>query len=161
MKTVELLKSEGVIVGGMISREVRGCSGRVGFEIVDLTNSKHGWLAHVSGKTGPSVGKYHVCLGDLDSIGAVSISAAVEKCQAIAIDEIGPMELFSELFKTAVKQALESTKPVLAVVHAKATNPLISVAKGRVDAEVFTVTTANRDVLPRELVQATVCALKY
>jgi nucleoside-triphosphatase len=70
------------------------------------------------------------------------------------------MELFSELFKTAVKQALESTKPVLAVVHAKATNSLISVAKQRADAEVFTVTTANRDMLPRELVHAIVCALK-
>ena len=104
----------------MISREAREGNTRVGFEIIDLTNNKHGWLAHINQKSGPQVGKYHVNLQDLENIGAKAITDAIEKCDVIAIDEIGPMELFSQKFKQAVKQALESKKVVLAVVHAKA-----------------------------------------
>ena len=117
---------------------------RVGFEIIDLTNGKHGWLAHVNQKSGPQVGKYHVNLEDLESIGAKAITEATEKCSVIAIDEIGPMELFSQKFKQAVAAALESGKPVLAVVHAKANDPLITETKQRDDAELFNITLDNR-----------------
>jgi len=150
-KTVEALKAQGVSVGGMISREVREGNIRVGFEIIDLTNNKHGWLAHLNLKGGPQVGKYHVNLRDLESIGAKAIVDATEKCAVVAIDEIGPMELYSEKFKRAVGQALLSRKVVLAVVHAKAKDPLINDAKQREDSETLTVTLANREVLPQKL----------
>ncbi len=153
IKTVELLKTRGVTVGGMVSREVRSCGDRVGFEILDLASGKNGWLAHINQKSGPQVGKYHVCLNDLNNIGAAAIVGALENADVVAIDEIGPMELFSEHFRRAVKQALESSKPVLAVVHAKAKDPLIAEAKQRADAEVFTVTLANRDQLPQMLMK--------
>ena len=152
-KTVETLKAEGISVGGMISREAREGNVRVGFEIIDLTNNKHGWLAHINQRTGPQVGKYHVNLEDMENIGATAIAEAAEKCDVIAIDEIGPMELFSQKFKQAVKQALESRKVVLAVVHAKARDQLINEVKRREDAEIFTVTLANRDSLPEELIK--------
>jgi len=149
-KTVDALKAKGVSVGGMISREVRKDNVRVGFEIVDLTSGKRGWLAHVNGN-GPQVGKYHVNLGDLDKIGTSAITQALEKCNAIAIDEIGPMELYSQKFKQAVAQALESKKLVLAVVHGKAKDPLVTQVKRRVDAEIFNVTFHNRENLPEQL----------
>ncbi len=150
-KTVEALKANGVSVGGMISREVRESGARVGFEILDLTSSRHGWLAHVNQKSGPQVGKYRVNLQDLDQIGVKAIEQALEKCDVVAIDEIGPMELFSQKFKQAVEQALEGKKPILAVVHWKAKDPLITGAKQREDSETFTVTLANRDSLPDQL----------
>jgi nucleoside-triphosphatase len=149
-KTVDALKAKGVSVGGMISREVRKDNVRVGFELVDLTSGKHGWLAHVNGQ-GPQVGKYHVNLEDLDNIGTAAITIALEKCSAIAIDEVGPMELFSEKFKQAVVQALESKKLVLAVVHGKAKDPLVTQVKRRVDAEIFNVMFSNREKLPEQL----------
>ncbi len=148
IKTVEALKAQGVSVGGMISREVREGNTRVGFEIIDLTNGNRGWLAHVNQKVGPQVGKYHVNLGDLECIGAQAILEAVEKCAAVAIDEVGPMELYSQKFKHTVKQALQSGKLVLAVVHAKANGPLINETKQREDAEIFTVTLPNRSSMP-------------
>jgi nucleoside-triphosphatase len=150
-KAVEALKAESVTVGGMISQEAREGNVRVGFEVVDLTNGKHGWLAHVNQKSGPQVGKYRVNIEDLENIGARAITEAVEKCSAVAIDEIGPMELFSQKFKQGVTKALESEKLVLAVVHAKARDSLINYAKQREDAELFTVTLTNRDSLPEKL----------
>jgi nucleoside-triphosphatase THEP1 len=47
-KTVDALKMKGVRVGGMVTREVRKDNVRVGFEILDLTSDKHGWLANVT-----------------------------------------------------------------------------------------------------------------
>jgi nucleoside-triphosphatase len=151
-KTVDALKAKGVSVGGMVSREVREGGVRVGFEILDLTSGKHGWLAHVNG-SGPQVGRYHVNLNDLDNIGTAAIMQALEKCNAIAIDEIGPMELYSQKFKQAVAQALESKKLVLAVVHGKAKDPLVTQVKRRVDAEIFNVTFSNRENLAEQLIR--------
>ena len=151
IKTVEALKAQGVSVGGMVSREARESGERVGFEILDLTSGEHGWLAHVNQKVGPQVGKYRVNIQDLEAIGAEAITEATEKCAVVTIDEIGPMELFSQKFVQTVKQALTSEKVVLAVVHAKARDPLIDEAKQRVNAEIFTVTVANREALPEKL----------
>jgi nucleoside-triphosphatase len=65
IKTVSALKTEGYSVGGMISREDREGETRVGFEILDLNSSRRGWLAHVSQKSGPQVGKYRVNIEEL------------------------------------------------------------------------------------------------
>ena len=46
LKVVEALRAKGYSVGGMISREVRSCGTRIGFEILDLNTGKSGWLAH-------------------------------------------------------------------------------------------------------------------
>lgn len=148
---VNILKENGVYVGGMISREVREKGLRVGFELLDLASKRRGWLAHIAQKEGPQVGKYHVNLSDLEVVGAAAIEQAVEKCAVIVIDEIGPMELFSEKFKQAVQKALESQKPVIATIHWKATDKLISAVKNREDAEILIVTQENRDKLPETI----------
>ena len=156
VKTVDGLKERGVCVGGMISREAREGGARVGFEILDLNTGKDGWLAHMNQKTGPRVAKYRVNMAGLDGVGAQAITNAMGRCNVIAIDEVGPMELFSSKFKTAVRKALESPVLVIAVVHWKADDWLISWAKRREDAETFTVTLENRDALPKLLVKKAV-----
>jgi nucleoside-triphosphatase len=150
-KVVETLKTRGVSVGGMLSREVRKSGIRVGFEILDYSSGNQGWLAHINQNAGPQVGKYRVNIQDLENIGAQAIIDAAQNCKIIAIDEIGPMELYSQKFKQAVELAFQSDKIVLAIVHAKATDPLVTLAKQREDAEIFTITGANRDELPEEI----------
>ena len=144
LKAVEALKSRGYSVGGMVSREVRSCGTRVGFEILDLSSGRRGWLAHVNQPSGPQVGKYRVNLEDLDNIGAVAIVDASENLDVVVVDEIGPMELFSEKFKEAVKRAVEGEKLVVGIVHWKARDKLIEEVKNREDAEVIVVTFENR-----------------
>jgi nucleoside-triphosphatase len=154
LRVVEALKVRGCTIGGMISREVRLYGTRVGFEILDLADSdKHGWLAHVNQKTGPQVGKYRVNLEDLNNVGVEAVLKAVRECDVVAIDEIGPMELFSEKFKRAVLEAVESGKLVIAVVHWKARDKLIEDVKKREDVEIFTVTLENRGELHKTVVQ--------
>lgn len=153
LKIVEALKSRGYSVGGMISREVRAGGTRIGFEILDLACEKRGWLAHVNQKTGPQLGKYRVNLADLDSIGVEAVLKAVRECDVIVIDEIGPMELFSENFRQAVEKAVESGKLMVGVVHWKARDKLVNAVKTRQDAEIFTVTFENRDILHQTVVR--------
>ena len=153
LRVVESLKGKGYSVGGMISREVRSDGVRVGFEVLDLGSGRRGWLAHVNQPSGPQVGKYRVNLEDLNSIGAEAIMAAFDKCDVIAIDEIGPMELFSEKFKEAVKRAVESGKLVVGVVHWKARDRLIEEVKAREDTEIITVTHENRNKLHENIVE--------
>ncbi|MEM0057940.1 MAG: NTPase [Candidatus Bathyarchaeia archaeon] len=152
LKVVEALRAKGYHVGGMISREVREGGTRIGFEMIDLAGNKQGWLAHINQKTGPKVGKYRVNLADLDSVGVEAILRAIRECDVIAIDEIGPMELFSEKFRKAVQEAVESGKLVLGVIHWKARDKLVDAVKTRQDAEVFTVTFENRNELHQKVV---------
>lgn len=152
-KAIAALREKAICVGGMLSREARVGGKRVGFEILNLSSGRRGWLAHVNQKVGPEVGRYHVNLNDLELIGAKAIADAVEKCDVIATDEIGPMELFSEKFKEAVRKALESHKPVLAVVHWKAGDKLINEAKELEESEMFTVTQKSRNILPEVIVK--------
>lgn len=147
LNAIEILKKRGYKVGGMISREVRERGVRVGFEIIDIYTGQHGWLAHVNQPEGPQVSKYRVNLDDLRMTGANSILKAVEEANAVAIDEIGPMELFSPAFKEAVVQALKSNKPILGTIHHKAQDILINTIKKRKDAEILEVTHRNRNTL--------------
>jgi nucleoside-triphosphatase len=153
LRTVEALKTWGYRVGGMISREVREGGTRVGFEILDLANNKTGWLAHINQKVGPQVGKYRVNLEDLNRVGVYAILYAVENLDVIAIDEIGPMELYSEKFKEAVEKAVKSSKLVVGIVHWKARDKLIDMIKAREDAEIFIVTYENRDKLHQTIIE--------
>ncbi|MCW4010670.1 MAG: NTPase [Candidatus Bathyarchaeota archaeon] len=160
-KTVSALRGRGVKVGGMFSREVRKGAARVGFEIVDVASAKVGSLASVNQQVGPQVGRYRVNLGDLEAVGVRAIESAVENSDVdlVAIDEIGPMELFSDKFKQAANKALESSKLVIAVVHWKAQDKLVAKAKIRVDAEVFVVRAENRETLSDILVEKAVTFL--
>jgi nucleoside-triphosphatase len=153
LRVVEALRALGYSVGGMISREVREGGIRVGFEVLDLATNKTGWLAHVNQKIGPKVGKYRVNLEDLNRIGVYAIIYATENLNVIAIDEIGPMELYSEKFKEAVEKAVESGKLVVGTVHWKAKDKLINWIKAREDAEIFNVTYENRDKLHEAIIE--------
>ncbi|MDH5596385.1 MAG: NTPase [Candidatus Bathyarchaeota archaeon] len=160
LKTIDALKARGYSVGGVISREARAGWTRVGFEILDLGSGRRGWLAHVNRKVGPRVGKYGVNLEDLEDIGANAIVNAAENFDVVAIDEIGPMELFSEKFKEAVKKAVECGKVVVGVVHWKARDRLIEEVKNREDTEILEVTSENRNKLHETIVEKAVEFLK-
>lgn len=145
LRVVDALKTKGYDVRGMISREVREQGTRVGFEIIDLHTGLKGWLAHIRQSSGPQVGKYRVNLDDLKNVGVNSIFDAIKDADVIVVDEIGPMELFSQEFRETVLKAVNSSKPLLATIHFKVQNPLIDTIKTRDDAEILEITIENRE----------------
>lgn len=146
MRVMELLRQSNLKIGGVICPEVRIKGRRVGFKIIDLLTSREGWLAHVNLKTGIRIGKYHVNLNDLNEIGVNGILNAIEEADVIVIDEIGPMELKSSLFKKAIYKSFRSGKPVLSVIHWRLGGAFIRNLRAS-SFKIFEVNLSNRNYL--------------
>lgn len=150
-EAAEGLRTKGLKLGGMTSREIRRDGIRVGFEIRDCASGKRGWLAHIRQPKGPRIGKYRVNLNNLNSIGIAAIHNALREADVVLIDEIGPMELCSRSFIEAVEEAVNSGNLVLATIHYRAQHPLVRSVKSRKGIEVINVTEENRGRLPRQI----------
>lgn len=127
--------------GGMTSADIREKGMRVGFEIRDIATGKNGILAHKQG-SGPRMGSYHVNLEDLNNIGVAAIRKAMNS-DLIVIDEIAPMEFRSPEFVKAVREALDSDRNMLVVLHQKSNHPVAD--RIRKEFMVYSVTPENRD----------------
>jgi len=149
-KVISRLKEKGLKVGGIFCPELREGKVRVGFMMVDLKSGNSKILAHVN-ERGPKVGKYRVNVRNVDEMTQIAIRRALEEDDIIVIDEIAPMEIYSEEFKKAVENALNSEKPLLAVIHEKSNLDFIGKIKRRKDALLFYVTPENRDELVDKL----------
>lgn len=115
-KVAEKLNSQpGFKTGGIQTAEIRKKGHREGFSIRNLATEETGTLSHIKG-SGPGVGKYFINLEELEMIGVNAIRNAIS-CDLVVIDEIGPMELISESFVSAVEEILESDKSILAALH--------------------------------------------
>lgn len=148
LKTIDLVRNLGYDVGGMLTSELVRGKERIGFSIEDINTGETGELASVANFDGPRLGKYGVNLRDLQAIGVRAIDRAIEHCDLIGIDEIGPMELFSPEFGSIVRKAVEVQKPILATIHFRATNPLIEEVRSRPDSKTVELTIQNRHDLP-------------
>lgn len=137
-------------VGGVLARDRRYKDRRIGFELLDLSTGAVGILADETG-SGPQLGKYRVHPEDLDSIGAQAIESAL-KCDLIVVDEVGPMELSSRRFVSAVENAISSDRPMLVVLHEWSNHRLAK--KIRSTFKVITVTRDNRDTIAQEISRA-------
>jgi nucleoside-triphosphatase len=138
------LKSAGVIVGGCSTAEKKVKGARVGFEVLNLTDGTRGELASLTSGLGPRVGRYRVNLTDLSVVGAAGLSKAAASSEVIVIDEVGPMELVSPEFRRGVRACLDSGKPILAVVHERLEDDLLTELREKAK-ETITVTVENRD----------------
>lgn len=147
------LKSAGVIVGGCTTAERRSEGTRVGFEVKDLTSGRMGELASVTSRFGPRVGRYRVNLTDLANVGAAGVEAASASSEVIVIDEVGPMELVSPEFRRAVSMCIESGKPLLAVVHERLEDDLLSELRS-IARESYVMSVENREDLADQISSA-------
>ena len=145
----ELLRERGVPLGGFLTHELRTGSGRVGFELETFEGAR-ATLAHVDFDGPPRVGKYGVDLEALETVGVPALER-LPRSSVVVVDELGKMELASERFRDAVSRIFESPVTVVATVQA-ARHPFTDGIKERPDVERVTVTRANRDELPADLV---------
>ena len=99
------------------------------------------------------VGKIGVNLSKLEEIGVKAIKDAIESCDIIVIDEVGKMEVESEAFIEAVKEALDADKPMIITLHKKSRNPLLQDIRRRDDVRILEVTPTNRNLLPYKVVR--------
>ena len=138
--------------GGFYTEEIRDGGTRAGFKIVML-NGEEAVFAHVDFKTPHHVGKYGLDLSALERIGVGAVRQAIQARRLVVIDEIGPMEIRSPIFREAVNEAPDSEVLVLATIFARPltfTDPI----KFRPDVTLIEVRPDNRERLVSELSDA-------
>jgi len=135
--------------GGFYTEEIRERGQRVGFKIITL-DCKEAVFAHVHFKTPERLGKYGLDLSVLETVAVAALRAAARARQLVVIDEIGPMEFRSAIFRDAVNEVLESGAPVLATITARSF-PFTDAIKKRLGVTVIEVRPNNREQLVSEL----------
>ena len=135
--------------GGFYTEEIRAGGTRVGFKIVTL-NSNQAVFAHVDFTTPQRVGKYGLNLSALETVGITAIREAVQSQRLVVIDEIGPMEIRSAIFREAVNDALDSELSILATIFSRPL-PFTDAIKSRPDVRLIEVRPNNREKLVSEL----------
>ena len=133
---------------GFYTAEIREGTVRQGFELVGLDGGR-GLLSHVGIRSIYRVGRYGVALGDFE-IFLDSLALAGPNTKVVIIDEIGKMECLSPKFKTVVRDALDSEKPVIASVAFKGVG-FIAEVKNRGDIKLLEMTAGNRSALPAQI----------
>jgi nucleoside-triphosphatase len=135
--------------GGFYTEEIREHGIRVGFKVVALDDDQ-AVFAHVDFATSERLGKYRLDLSALEAVGVKAIRDAVRARRLVVIDEIGPMEIRSAVFRDAVSHALDSSVSVLGTIFARSL-PFTDVIKRRPDVTIFEVRPDNRKKLVSEL----------
>ncbi len=155
------LERDDFIIGGMITRAYRPGDGseRMGFYVEDWQTGEKEVFAskefdnNIREKTETDDGIYYVKVDVLDRIGVKSIRDSImdEEVDIIIIDEVGKMEMHSEEFNKAVKEALDCPKPVIMTLHKKSRNPLLQDLRRRDDVRILEVTAVNKNLLPYKI----------
>jgi nucleoside-triphosphatase len=135
--------------GGFYTEEVRQCGHRAGFKLITL-DGKKAVFADINFKTSQRLGKYGLDLSKLETVGVTAIREAVRARKLVIIDEIGPMEIRSAIFRSAVNEAFDSGSAILATIFARSL-PFTDTIKKRPDISLVEVHPANRDRLLSKL----------
>jgi nucleoside-triphosphatase len=145
---VDRLRDGQTEVAGIVTEEIREGSRRVGFAIEDLRGGR-GVMAHVDVAGPPRVGRYGV---DVEAFEALALPALQRPCHVLVLDELGKMELASDRFREAVRQAFGRPVAIVATVQASR-HPFVDELERESGAERMRLTRDNRDRLPGELAE--------
>ncbi len=135
--------------GGFYTEEIHERGQRVGFQIITL-DGETAVLAHVDFKTPQRLGKYGLDLSGLETVGVAALREAMRVRQLVVLDEIGPMELRSAIFRDIVTKAFDTGVPILATITARSF-PFSDALRKRSDVSVIEVRPNNREQLVCEL----------
>lgn len=138
--------SKGLTVSGITTREVREGGNRIGFKITDLTTHEEGWLARKDSSSGPKIGSYRIVSQDLERIGVNAIERASEqRTDIVIVDEIGPMEMTSSMFRRSLSRIFSGERPTIATVKLNSRYPEVEEVRGK--SIQFEITTDNREAI--------------
>jgi nucleoside-triphosphatase len=139
-------------LSGFYTEEMRMGGARRGFRLVPF----HGepvLIAHVELPKTHRVGKYGVDVAAIDAAVEAALGAR-DGTTLYLVDEIGKMECLSERFVASMRRLLGGKVPVVASV-ARRGGGFIAEVRRREDCELWTLTRANRDAMPFEIINRT------
>ena len=150
-KIVNMLEKENC--GGFYTEEIRKDGERVGFRICTLSG-KTGILSHVNINSEYRISRYGIDLEEFERLCVSELVSAIkdDKVKYIVIDEIGPMQLFSEKYKELLIQLLNCEKTIIGTIFMDSYEWLDDFKK-KDNVNLIEITFDNRDSLPIQLVE--------
>jgi len=153
LRVIEMLKDEELTIGGMIDEPLTDGRRRTGFSVRNILTGESQVFASAEIESKIMIGKIGVDLAKFEQVGISAIQTACERCDIIVIDEVGKVEVESQAFIDAVKEALDVNKPMILTLHKKSRNPLLQDIRRRDDVRVLEVTPTNRNILPYKILR--------
>jgi nucleoside-triphosphatase len=135
-------------LAGFDTQEIRHGGQRQGFRARTFSGDSC-VLASINLRSRYRVGRYGV---DVAAFEALVLPELARPCDVMLIDEIGKMECLSTRFVDAVRALLDGPIPIVATI-ALSGRGFIADVKARPDVELWDVTLANREELPRQLAE--------
>lgn len=139
--------------GGFYTEEIRENDERVGFRIKTITG-KTAILAHVDYDSEYRISRYGVDLKTFENICLDELEEALsnDSIKYLIIDEIGPMQLFSDKYKELLVRLLDCDKVIIGTVFMNSYEWLDDFKK-RDGVNLVEITFDNRDSMPLKIVK--------
>lgn len=148
---IEMLGEKDVKIGGMIDEKIMDGRRATGMKVTNIQTGESVVFASPEIESKITVGSLGVDLSLFESVAIEAIKTACETCDLIVIDEVGKVEVESEAFVDAVKDALDEDKPMIITLHKKSRNPLLQDIRRRDDVRILEITPTNRNLLPYKI----------
>lgn len=150
-KIIDLLGKENCI--GFYTEEIRDsetCQ-RTGFMIKTLSG-KQAVLASTFFDSKLKIGKYGVNIEEFEKICLPTLESALDNDKIIIIDEIGPMQMYSERYKELLLRLEKSEKIIVGTIFSDKYD-FIDDYKKLMNVDTIELTFENRDVMPQKILK--------
>jgi len=141
-------------IHGFLTPEIRKNNKREGFHVEDICTKKRFPLARVGNyNTNFRLGKYSVFVEEFENY-IKKFSDPIEQMPNLifCIDEIGKMELFSEVFQEFVKKLFLSNIFIIATIGEKIKHPLKDFILNSTKSILFNLTHKNQDLIFNKII---------
>lgn len=136
--------------GGFYTEEIKNNDGqRTGFVCITL-DGKRIRLADISFESEIRLSRYGLDIKEFEEIAINAMEESLITKKILIIDEIGPMQFFSEKFKETLNKVLVSEKIVVGTIYFNP-HPEIDIIKKNEHIELYELTEENREFLPKEI----------
>lgn len=152
-RVIEMLQKDNITIGGMMDEKVTDGRHETGLTVCNLMTGEKVVFASPENESKIMVGNLGVDLSMFESVSIEAIKNACASCDLIVIDEVGKVEVESQAFVDAVKEALDVDKPMIITLHKKSRNPLLQDIRRRDDVRILEVTPTNRNLLPFKMIR--------
>ncbi len=152
LRIIQLLEKDGLTVGGMITEPIVERHRPTGFQIVNWITKEKAVFAHEGMRTRVRSGRFGIDVHALEDLGTRALADARAEADVIVIDEVGKMDVESELFGQSVIDTLDTNKSIIMTLHKKSRNPLLQDIRRRDELRLLEVTPVNKNLLAFKVV---------
>lgn len=134
---------------GFYTEEIRMNDKREGFKIITM-DGREGILASIHFESDVRLSRYGLDMNVFEELCISSIKNDSED-KIILIDEVGPMQMYSQKFKTYLETIMKDNSPVLGTIYVDE-HPWIDGFKKDHELELIHVNPTNRDDVPKDII---------